>query len=56
MKTHTTDNMTEYMKIHLISLYQDIEKYEGDEDSRGYIEHMAAITTVHHLLEYANEL
>ena len=55
MKTHTMDKMIEYMKIHILSLYQDIEKYEKDENSRGYIEHMAAIVTAHHLLEVANE-
>lgn len=44
------------MKLHLISLYQDIEAYEGDEDSIGYIEHMAAITTTHHLLSVANDM
>ena len=55
MKTHTMDKMIEYMKIHILSLYQDIEKYDKDENSRGYIEHMAAIVTAHHLLEVANE-
>lgn len=49
------NQLIEYMKLHLLSLYQDIEKYEGDEDSKGYIEHMAAIVTVHHLLEVAND-
>ena len=54
MRTHTTDKLIEYMKIHLISLEQDLDKYP-ERDYVGRIPLNASIDTIRHLLEVANE-
>lgn len=41
-----------YMKIHLISLEQDLEAFNSEDDI-GYLETNAAISTTRHLLEVA---
>ena len=46
--------MIEYMKLHLISLEQDLETYYSEDDG-GYLQTMASIETVQHLLEVAND-
>jgi len=57
MRTLTTDKLIEYMKIHLISLEQDLEIIQSKSDLVGahYVK-KAEIELVKHLLEYANEL
>ena len=49
-------NLIEYMKIHLISLEQDLEIIESKSDLTGahYVK-KAEIEIVKHLLEVANE-
>jgi hypothetical protein len=56
MKTHSTDNLIEYMKIHLISLEQDLEIIQSKSDLTGahYVK-KAEIEIVKHLLEVAND-
>ena len=53
MRTHSTDNLIEYMKIHLISLEQDLEK---NPESINVVDIPGQIYAVRHLLEVANEL
>ena len=53
MKTHTTDNyLIEYMKIHLISLNQDLE---DNPESINVVDIPGQIYAVKHLLEVAND-
>ena len=53
MKTHTTDKLIEYMKLHLISLNQDMDK---DLNVESKINIQGQIMAIEHLLEVANEL
>ena len=58
MKTHSTDNLIEYMKIHLISLNQDLETIEKEsllDDSVDWHFANGQIKATEHLLEVANE-
>jgi len=57
MRTHTTDKLIEYMKIHLISLEQDLEIIQSKSDLVGahYVK-KAEIEIVKHLLEVSDEL
>jgi hypothetical protein len=52
MKTHSTDNMIEYMKLHLISLNQDMDK---DLNVESKINIQGQIMAIEHLLEVADE-
>lgn len=45
----------EYMKIHLVSLEQDLKKYSSEDDI-GYLETYAAISTTEHLLSVAYDI
>jgi len=59
MRTHTTDKLIEYMKIHLISLEQDLEQIEDHEvTNEGYPKEyiQGEIAALNHILEVANEL
>lgn len=49
------NELIEYMNIHLISLEQDLEKYESEDDI-GYLETNAAISTTAHLLSVAHDI
>jgi hypothetical protein len=53
MRTLTTDKLIEYMKIHLISLNQDLDK---DLNVESKINIQGQIMAIEHLLEVANEL
>ena len=53
MRTLTTDKLIEYMKIHLISLNQDMDK---DLNVQSKINIQGQIMAIEHLLEYVNEL
>ena len=50
---HTTDRLIEYMKIHLISHEQDLEK---NPESINVVDIPGQIYAVKHLLEVADEL
>jgi hypothetical protein len=49
------NQLIEYMKIHLISLEQDLEKYDSEDDI-GYLQTEAAISTAAHLLSVADDI
>ena len=49
---HTTDRLIEYMKIHLISLEQDLE---DNPESINVVDIPGQIYAVRHLLEVADE-
>ena len=49
---HTTDRLIEYMKIHLISLEQDLE---DNPESINVVDIPGQIYAVRHLLEVAND-
>jgi len=53
MRTHTTDKLIEYMKIHLISLNQDLDK---DLNVESKINIQGQIMAIEHLLEVSDEL
>jgi len=58
MKTHTTDKLIEYMRLHLISLEQDLEQIEDHEvTNEGYPKEyiQGEIAVLNHILEVANE-
>ena len=57
MKTLTTDKLIEYMKIHLISLEQDLEIIQSKSDLVGahYVK-KAEIEIVKHLLSVATDI
>jgi hypothetical protein len=50
-----SSSFIEYMKIHLISLEQDLEKYLSEDDI-GYLETSAAISATQHLLSVATDI
>ena len=52
MRTHSMDNLIEYMKIHLISLEQDLE---DNPESINVVDIPGQIYAIKHLLEVANE-
>jgi len=57
MRTHTTDKLIEYMKIHLISLEQDLEIIQSKSDLVGeHYRKKAEIGLIKHLLEVSDEL
>ena len=49
---HTTDRLIEYMKIHLISLEQDLE---DNPESINVVDILGQSYAVRHLLEVADE-
>ena len=49
---HTTDRLVEYMKLHLISLEQDLE---DNPESINVVDIPGQIYAVRHLLEVAND-
>ena len=49
---HTTDRLIEYMKIHLISLEQDLE---SNPESINVVDIPGQIYAVRHLLEVADD-
>ena len=51
-----SNKLVNYMKLHLISLEQDLENYGGSEDDYGYAEYMSAIITTRHLMSVANDI
>jgi len=58
MKTHSTDKLIEYMRLHLISLEQDLEQIEDHEvTNEGYPKEyiQGEIAVLNHILEVANE-
>ena len=50
-----TNQLIEYMKLHLISLEQDLETYYSEDDG-GYLQTMASIETAQHLLSVAEDI
>jgi hypothetical protein len=59
MRTLITDKLIEYIKIHRLSLIQDIESIEEHEvTNEGYPKEylQGAIACMDHILEVANEL
>mgnify|MGYP003704358221 FL=1 len=48
-------NLIEYMRIHLISLEQDLDKYNSEDDI-GYLQIEASISTAQHLMSVANDI
>lgn len=44
-----------YIKIHIISLEQDLEKYDSEDDI-GYLQTEASISTAVHLLSVAEDI
>ena len=49
------NQLIEYMKLHLISLEQDLETYYSEDDG-GYLQTMASIETAQHLLSVAEDI
>jgi len=49
------EEMIAYLKLHLLSLEQDLDKYKS-EDEIGYLETSAAISTTAHLLSVAKDI
>jgi len=47
--------LIEYIKLHIISLEQDLETYYSEDDG-GYLQTEASIETAHHLLSVANDI
>jgi hypothetical protein len=47
-----SNELIEYMKLHIISLEQDLETYYSEDDG-GYLQTMASIETAQHLLSVA---
>ena len=50
-----TNQLVEYIKLHIISLEQDLETY-GSEDDIGYLQTEASISTAQHLLSVAEDI
>lgn len=50
-----SNQVINYMKLHLVSLEQDLEKYTS-EDEIGYLETYAAISTTRHLLSVVADI
>lgn len=49
-----TNNLIEYMKIHLISLVQDLDKLHSTEESFKFVE--GQIEATRHLMSVANDI
>ena len=49
------ESLIEYMKLHIISLEQDLDKYNSEDDI-GYLQIEAAISTAQHLLSVATDI
>lgn len=50
-----TNQLVEYIKLHIISLEQDLETYYSEDDG-GYLQTMASIETAQHLLSVAEDI
>jgi hypothetical protein len=50
-----TGQLIEYIKIHIISLEQDLETYYSEDDG-GYLQTIASIETAQHLLSVAADI
>jgi hypothetical protein len=50
-----TNQLIEYMKLHLISLEQDLEEYYSEDDG-GYLQTIASIETTQHLLSVVEDI
>jgi hypothetical protein len=50
-----TNQLIEYMKLHLISLEQDLEEYYSEDDG-GYLQTIASIETAQHLLSVVEDI
>jgi hypothetical protein len=53
MRTHTTDKLIEYMRLHLISLNQDRDPLDKSPEDIIFIE--GQIHATRHLLEVSND-
>lgn len=53
MRTHTTDSLIEYMKLHLISLNQDLE---DNPESINVVDIPGQIYATEHLLSVADDI
>jgi len=50
-----TNQLVEYIKLHIISLEQDLETYYSEDDG-GYLQTIASIETAQHLLSVAEDI
>ena len=50
-----TGQLKEYIKLHIISLEQDLETYYSEDDA-GYLQTEASIETAQHLLSVAEDI
>ena len=50
-----TNQLIEYMKLHIISLEQDLETYYSEDDG-GYLQTIASIETAQHLLSVVEDI
>jgi hypothetical protein len=50
-----SNSLIEYMKLHIISLEQDLETYDSEDDI-GYLQTEASISTAQHLLSVAEDI
>lgn len=50
-----TNQLIEYIKLHIISLEQDLETYYSEDDG-GYLQTMASIETAQHLLSVVEDI
>ena len=50
-----TNQLVEYIKLHIISLEQDLEEYYSEDDG-GYLQTIASIETSQHLLSVVEDI
>ena len=50
-----TNQLIEYIKLHIISLEQDLETYYSEDDG-GYLQTIASIETAQHLLSVVEDI
>jgi|LakMenE01Jun11ns_1017448.scaffolds.fasta_scaffold9530458_1 hypothetical protein len=50
-----TNQLVEYIKLHIISLEQDLEEYYSEDDG-GYLQTIASIETAQHLLSVVEDI
>ena len=50
-----TNQLVEYIKLHIISLEQDLEEYYSEDDG-GYLQTIASIETTLHLLSVVEDI
>ena len=50
-----TNQLIEYIKLHIISLEQDLEKYYSEDDG-GYLQTIASIEPAQHLLSVVEDI